>query len=180
MATALTGCVARGRDPAGGSSDPSTFPSLSVETDAPPDGLAVDVSVVRGFDADGPARVRIAVENAGGGERTLLFGAIPPFTSLWGEHRTSDARAVLVPIDQTRKAAVIPETPADGTWRATGDLAVNMTAVQVSVAPGERIERTYAVLAGADSDRLRPGAYRFEADDYAGEGPWGFTVTVTY
>lgn len=160
---------------------PATYPSLSVATDpvSLPD-LSVDVSVVEGFDADSPARVRIAVENTGDREETPIFGATPPFTEHRGRQVDGAAAALLVPVDRPHMAEVIPGTPENDTWQATDDFAVNATAVQVPLSPGETVGRTYAFLAAPDSEGLPAGDYRFEKREYAGDGSWGFTVTVSY
>lgn len=182
-ATAVAGCTAV-RSPNSNDGTPTDasapYPSLSVEADPVSDPeLSATVSVVRGFDAEGPARIRIELENAGDRERTPIFGVTPPFTELWGERVDGEGRAVLVPVDRPHMARVIPETGEAG-WRATDDFGINATAVQVPMAPGERIGRTYAFLAAAETDGLRAGEYRFEAREYAGDGDWGFTVVVSY
>lgn len=141
--------------------------------------LSATVSVVREFDADGPARIRIELSNDGDRERTPIFGVTPPFTKLRGEQVEGEAEAVLVPVDRPHMVEVIPESP-DGEWRATDDFGVNATAVQVTLSPGDRLGRTYAFLGAADGEGLAAGEYRFEAEEYAGDGSWGFTVAVSY
>lgn len=179
------GCLAA---PAGGfrqdgestSDGAARYPSLTARADpSPHPSLAVTVSVVRVPDERGPARLRVTVENTGDRERTATFGAVPPFTKLWGEHVDGAGGAVLVPLDHPHKTAVIPASPANHAWRATGDVAVNATAVVKTLDPGDRLSRTYAVLADADSDRLHAGAYRFKDERYVGDEPWGFTVAVS-
>ncbi len=171
---ALAGCLSDPADPAA----ESTHPTLSVEADPTPDGVAVTVSVARGFDADGPARLRIALTNDGSDDFSAIFGTVPPFTDLHGEQIGGEGQLLLVPTDHERKQRVIPDTPIDGTWQATGDVATNATAIITDVPPGETLSQTYDLLAGPETEGLPAGDYRFEVRDYLGQETWGFTVSV--
>lgn len=171
---ALAGCLNGAADPSSG----STNPALSVETDPAPDDVSVTVSVHRGVDSEGPARLRIALTNEGNSDLSAIFGTVPPFTDLHGEEVGGDARLLLVPTDHKRKQRVIPDTPIDGTWRATGDVATNATALMTDVPPDETVSQTYDLVAGPESEGLPPGEYRFEVRDYLGIEMWGFTVSV--
>lgn len=169
----LAGCF-------GDSPGPASTPTdrLTVETDPDPEGVSVSVSVQRGFDAAGPARLRIALTNEGSEPLSAIFGTVPPFTDLHGEQVDGDARLLLVPTDDRRKQRVVPETPLDGTWRATGDVATNATAIITDVPPDETRSQTYDLLAGPETAGLPAGDYRFEVRDYLGIETWGFTVSV--
>ncbi len=160
----------------------TTYPDLSVESDSAPDSasVTVDVAVVREFGPDHPAGIRIALTNDGESEFDALFGPIPPFTTLYGERVEGTDRLLLVPRDRPHMRQVIPASPDNGTWRATGDVAVNATALLMDLDPDETVSRTYDLLAAADNDELSAGEYRFEAEDYLGHGSWGFTVSVSY
>jgi hypothetical protein len=173
-AAALAGCLGESVAPASG----STHPTLSVETDPTPDDVSVTVSVLRGFDAEGPARLRIALTNEGSDDLSAIFGTVPPFTDLHGEQVGGNAQLLLVPTDHQRKQRVIPDTPIEGTWRATGDVATNATAIMTDVPPDETMSQTYDLLAGPDTEGLPAGEYRFEERDYLGIETWGFTVSV--
>jgi len=174
----VAGCLGLRNDP--GSRD-SGAPNIAVESDPAAESVPVtiDVAVVRGFGPDHPAAIRIAVTNDGRSEFRALFGSVPPFTTLHGERRRGTDRLLLVPRDRPHMRRVIPASPRNGTWRATGDVAVNATALWMDLVPDETVSRTYDVLAAPDNDELSPGEYRFEADDYLGRGAWGFTVRVS-
>lgn len=176
-ATALAGCFAGTLEPESG--DGSTYPSLSVDTDPLAGPASASVSVVRDFDADRPARLRIALTNEGDDALSAIFGTVPPFTDLHGEHTEEDARLLLVPTDDQRKRRVIPETPSGGTWRATDDVATNATAIMTEVPASETVAQTYDLLTGPETDGLPAGDYRFEVRDYLGRETWGFTVSVS-
>lgn len=160
----------------------STYPEIVVDADPAPESapVTIDVAVVRSFGSDHPGQIRIAVTNDSENEFSALFGPIPPFSTLDGRRIDGDARLLLIPTDDTHKQQVIPESASDGTWRATGDVAVNATALWVDVVPDETLTRAYDVLAAPDTDGMPAGEYRFEAEDYLGHESWGFTVTVSY
>ncbi|MFT4891112.1 MAG: hypothetical protein ACI9YT_002034 [Halobacteriales archaeon] len=166
---------------ASGTAD-STYPEIVVDSDPAPESapVSIDVAVVRSFGADHPARIEISLTNDGKREFPALFGPIPPFSTLDGEWIDGTARLLLIPTDDSHKQQVIPGTATDGTWRATGDVAVNATALRVDVAPGETVSQTYDLLAAPESEGLPAGEYRFEAEDYLGRESCGFTVTVSY
>jgi hypothetical protein len=175
----IAGCL-------GGSSDPgtgdSTYPEIVVDSDPAPESapVTIDIAVVRSFEADHPARIDISLTNDGEHEFSALFGPIPPFSTLEGERIDGTARLLLVPTDDSHKQQVVPGTASDGTWRATGDVAVNATALRVDVAPDQTLSGTYDLLAAPDTEGLPAGEYRFGAEDYLGHGSWGFTVSVSY
>ena len=156
----------------------SAHPGISVDADPAPDDVSVTVSVERGFDSEGPARLRIALTNDASEDFSAIFGTVPPFTDLHGDQVGGEARLLLVPTDHDRKQRVVPETPIDGTWQATGDVATNATAITTDVPPGETIAQTYDLVAGPDTEALPAGDYRFEMPDYLGIETWGFTVSV--
>ena len=177
-AAAFSGCVdglTTGPDGA-----EQSHPDISVETDPAPGPASVTVSVERAFDDDGPARLRIALTNDGDEPLSAIFGTVPPFTGLHGDQVEGDARLLLVPTSNQRHQRVIPDTPIDGSWRATGDVATNATAITKDVPAGETLSETYDLLAGPETEVLPAGEYRFEVRDYLGRETWGFTVSVTY
>jgi hypothetical protein len=173
----LAGCFAGALD--SDSNDGSTYPTLSVDADPLSGSGTVSVSVIREFGPEQPARLRIALTNDGDEALSAIFGTVPPFTDLHGDHTEGDARLLLVPTDDQRKRRVIPETPSDGAWRATGDVATNATAIMTEVPTGETVAQTYDLLAGPETDGLPTGDYRFEVRDYLGRETWGFTVSVS-
>lgn len=184
LSVTCAGCV--------GSTGSTDYPSLRVSDDEVPVEFAdVSATVVRQFDDDGPAEIRVAFTNESDAEREFGFSASPPFSGLNGRTGDRDDFALLAPLESEvhvhasmegtpPASAVIPDEPTDGCWRATADINAEPIAVPRRLAPGETLAETYALLAapvGEESCPLR-GEYRFESNSYFEDDRWGFSAIL--
>ncbi|GAA0655220.1 hypothetical protein [Salarchaeum japonicum] len=191
-ATALGGCLgdATGRDDTttdGTTTDGTTttpanrtrFVVEDVTLDDLPDDVDADVTVTGATDATEfyPPTVQVAVTNTADAARTWQFGAIVPWSTLYGERGDGDATALLAPGGVGND--VVPNAPQDDAcWRATDGIATVQVVNDVEFAPGETRRGTYALLGGPESDCLTAATYRFESSNYLGETEWGFEVSL--
>lgn len=151
----------------------------NIALDSLPDDLdaSVDVTATQDVTASHPAVLEIAVTNTADAERTWQFGAIVPWSSLYGEQGDGKRTVLLAPGGEENK--VVPDAPQkDACWRATDGIATVQVVKEKTFAPGETKSATYAFLAGPESDCLVPGTYRFEDNNFLGETKWGFEVTL--
>lgn len=138
---------------------------------------SVDVTAAQDVTESHPAVFEIAVTNTADAERTWQFGAIVPWSSLYGDQTAGKRTVLLAPGGEEND--VVPDAPQPDTcWRATDAIATIQVVKQKTFAPGETKRATYAFLAGPESDCLAPGTYRFEDNNYLGETTWGFEVTL--
>lgn len=194
----LAGCV--GTASSGeGSAD---TPTVSVESvDEHPPRARVEVSVVRQFSRDRPAKVEVAYTSTADSNREVDFQASPPFSEYLSAGQQSPRLAV-IPDDHSHVAPVdvrsgseragstterdpgadrlVPRTPVDGCWRVPTAFAVYGAAHPQTLSSGETVAEEYAVLGHAANEAcLPPGTYRFEQDPYAGRRePWGFALRI--
>jgi len=175
----LAGCLGTGESPSeedgNGAGTPDGYPGISIETD---DNTREDVeftaTVLRGFDDDAPARIRIAFENAGDERQSFPFGYVKPFYGLESKRKGGDEELFLDP----GYWRMTPEEPVDGCWKL-GDSPhlVNDAAREAELDPGEALTNEYDVYAGPD-DCLAAGEYRFEHS--GGFYEWALVVTLAY
>lgn len=151
----------------------------NVALDSLPDDVdaSVDVTATQDVTESHPAVFEIAVTNTADGERTWEFGAVVPWSSLYGEQGDGKRTVLLAPGGEEND--VVPDAPQeDACWRATDGIATIQVVKEKTFAPGETKSATYAFLAGPESDCLGPGTYRFEDNNFLGETKWGFEVTL--
>jgi|GEM_PF-1153892 len=173
--TTTDGTTADGTPPAG----ETRFVVENVEVDALPVGVDADVSVTETADATTghPATVEVAVTNTADAPRAWRFGAVVPWSTLYGDRVDDDATVLLAPGGAENE--VVPEPPQnDGCWRATDGIATIQIVNEAEFAPGETRRETYALLGGPESDCLTAATYRFEKPNYLGQIDWGFEVTL--
>jgi hypothetical protein len=184
LSVGLAGCSAPTGSP--------DYPTVRVSNEPVPVELAdVSAEVVRQFDDEAPAEIRVAFTNTSGDERAFSFSASPPFSGLGGQHETRDAFALLVPLESTVHVAArieglpapteaIPDAPTDGCWLATASLSAHPVSVPRRLAPGETLAETYALLAAPFGEEPCPlsGTYRFESNSYFDERLWGFSAIL--
>ncbi|WP_353634023.1 hypothetical protein ABSL23_12940 [Halobacterium sp. NMX12-1] len=173
-AAALAGCTGA---PAGDTpDDTSDFPYTltNVQTDDPPvENATIDVTVTAQFTTDHPARLEVAFTNDADDARTFTFGSLVPWDAIRGTREDGDATLLLSP-----DAGVTPEEPSDDCWQATDGVALPAVMREETLDPGETASREFRVLAAHDSEECHPtGTYRFEDDNYLGEG-WRFSLNV--
>lgn len=184
LSLALAGCSVPGES--------TSYPEVRVSNDEESVDFAdVRATVVRQFDDDAPARIRVAFTNTDDAEREFSFSAAPPFSGLIGRRGNSDAFALLVPLETEVHVAaaidglpapteVIPDEPTDGCWLATESLSADPVSVPRRLAPGETLAETYALLAAPFGNNPCPltGEYRFRSHSYFDGNLWGFSAIL--
>lgn len=163
----------------GTTTDETQFVVNDVTVDDLPDDVDADPTVTGTADATTmhPPAVEVAVTNTADAARTWQFGAIVPWSTLYGTRTDSGATALLAPGGAENE--IVPDTPQeDACWRATDGIATAQVVNEVEFAPGETKRGTYALLGGPESDCLTAATYRFEDGNYLGETEWGFEVTL--
>ncbi|MEE6210523.1 hypothetical protein U3A55_10175 [Salarchaeum sp. III] len=150
-----------------------------VTLDDIPDDVDASLAVTGTADATTmhPPAVEVSVTNTADAARTWQFGAIVPWSTLYGSRTDGDATALLAPGGAENE--VVPDAPQDDAcWRATDGIATAQVVNEVEFAPDETKRGTYALLGGPESDCLTAATYRFEDGNYLGETEWGFEVTL--
>lgn len=150
--------------------DVNSFPHLSLEDIADPNGGEVNftVEVLHQFGDEGPAELDITLTNDSSSDRTFEFGGFQPFDRPWGEHTESNATIVVVPGEDTPTPPTedhIPNEPTnESCWQAIRPVVVEEELVSIDTAPGESIGGTHLVLADHESEEcLERGTYQFSA-----------------
>lgn len=144
---------------------PTGDPPADRTQPVPPARFAFDANVLQQASADGPARFRVALTNAGSRTVTVHLGA----GLLWSVGGEYPDALVVLPDDYVPADA--PATPADGCWRFPSDRRVVIPALASlgRLPPGDRFTTTFAVYDDPGDDRCFPaGEYRVR-DDFA----WG-------
>lgn len=161
------------------------FPTISVESDESQlEHTNIAVEVVRHFDADGPARLRITFTNTYREARTFEFGPIQPFSDVSGTHVSRDASLLLHPGAHRGFGMEddVPEAPENGCWQIPDTMvAVSDLLTTPELAPCESLSREYDLYAFLGETCLAEGEYRFE-DHGVGEigYEWGFSVFLSH
>jgi len=148
-------------------------PTVTVEVGETDDRVGFDVERLNGFDADEPARLRIALTNETGEDATFLMGPHPPFSGLFSESVDTDSRVVVLP-EVEFHADVLPDEPSEGCWSAEGQIETLGVESNVDLDPGEKVERTYVLASDHEAEDCLPdGEYRFRDEiELESEDDW--------
>jgi len=171
----IAGCL-------GGDDTPPEYPDITIEPeDSTRENVEFTATVLRAFDNEAPARIRIAFENAGDERQEFIFGPIRPFEIVRATRDSGDERLFLDPESGTElwpSDDPRPDEPVGGCWKLTDDIlpAIPDITSGATLDPGEELTNEYDVYAGPD-DCLTAGEYRFgpPSDSY----DWGLVVTLT-
>jgi len=104
--------------------------------------------------SDGPALLRIAVENRGEDPLEVIGGPSPPLTSTSTRGSEMGNFLYLISKDEVGVAfdgQIIPENPTDTCWVMNGELSTYQMANGATIPAGGELSREYAVLAGPGS-----------------------------
>jgi len=104
--------------------------------------------------SNGPALLRIAVENRCGNPLEVTGGPSPPFTSTSARGSETGNHLYLISKDEIGVAfngQIIPENPTDTCWVANGELSTYQMARGATIPAGGELSREYAILAGPRS-----------------------------
>ncbi|MCU4751180.1 hypothetical protein OB919_04160 [Halobacteria archaeon AArc-curdl1] len=159
--------------------EPGTgFPSIELLADeSDRDHIAVATSILRHFDATGPARIEIVVQNTSDDRQQFTFLDWPPFPADTGFHSDGETGLFLAPEDGYQ--VNVPDEPADGCWHIADPPATSDVLTTVELDPCETISETYGLYHVTGDTCLKAGEYRFSVADVGAQGnEWGFTVLL--
>lgn len=138
--------------------------------------MSLDVEVRAPFTGSGPARLRFALSNDTADGLVVRTNASAgqggPFTAVWGDHRSGDARLGLFRRDGWAAKCVgetgsstVPDSPVDGCWRPPCR-AVDLPSLhgQFEVPPGGERAGVYVLLDGFNDECLPGGTYAFDGE----------------
>jgi len=168
------------------------FPTISVESDKSEiEGVQLAVTVVRNFDEEAPARLRVTFLNDSDETQEFMFGSIQPFSQLGGANEEhEDEQLILIPETEGGWSyqGEVPEEPINGCWGLPDEetLLVDDLATSAELAPNETISMEYDVFdegpSPFDEDGsvcLAEGEYRFDDSDVGGQN-WDFSLSLKY
>jgi len=138
--------------------------------------LCLRVATVREYTDESPAVIELSVRNCIDRTVTVMFGMCAPFSELFPTEYDGKSPA-LVPTSEfveDRPDEEVPEyldwdqyrsqSPEDGTWKLTEGFTRLDVGHQLQLAPGERLQNRYEILAGPRASELPMGEFRFRTD----------------
>ncbi|PSQ60787.1 hypothetical protein BRD18_00090 [Halobacteriales archaeon SW_7_71_33] len=138
--------------------------------------LCLRVATVREYTDESPAVVELSVRNCIDRAVTVMFGMCAPFSELFPTEYDSQSPA-LVPTSEfveDRPDEEVPEyldwdqyrpqSPEDGMWKLTEGFTRLDVGHQLQLAPGERLQNRYELLASPKASEPPTGEFRFRTD----------------
>lgn len=204
IVAANSGCVGGTMDSSSGDSENADDEAMTVtvgDYSIPKEReIEVQVSVVRQFTEQHPARLEIEVQNVADEKRHLRFGHTVPFSGFIGEHTDTDATLTLFPEDgQGYMYDDAPRRFEDGCWFPPDIQATESILRGERLESGEKVAKAYDLYVGLqsppDSSGLEPaptdadwcidpGTYEFNTETFGAEStenldkPWGFSLVI--
>lgn len=156
------------------------FPVITVEPDdSELEEAHITINVIRHFDNDGPARLRITFLNDSNREREFVFLDSAPFPASSGFHSDGETGLFISPVNGL--GVEDPEEPTDGCWYVDDVPPIEDIEQMVDLASCQTVTETYNVYNVAGEDCLKEGEYRFEVTDVGEQGhEWGFSLSLNY
>lgn len=144
--------------------------------------LQIEAQILAEMTNESPAILEISAINTSNQERRFVFGPIPPFSSIWPEHKTSDASLLLMPISKQKYVhseceTVIPDKP-DNCWQAHCQVLVNPAGTSKKIDSNDDISTEYAILQpSASSSCFQTGTYK-TTQKYQEDGSCSIEIDV--
>ena len=156
------------------------FPVITVEPDDSEFGDAyIAVNIIRHFDDDGPAQIRITFLNDSNREQEFVFLDSAPFPASPGFHSDGETGLFMGPEDGY--GIDDPEGPTNDCWHIDDVPPIEDIEHIVDLESCEAVTETYNVYHVAGEDCLKEGEYRFEVTDIGEQGQeWGFSLFLNY
>lgn len=181
---ALAGCLNDCELPSDGDiseNEPGdAFPMVTVDpADSELEAAHITANIIRHFDTDGPAQLRITFLNDSNRERQFVFLNSAPFPAYTGFHSDGETGLFIAP--DSSAAIDEPNKAGDGCWHVHDVPPIDDIEDTVDLAACEAVTETYDIYHATGDDCLKEGEYQFEVADIGEQGhEWGFSLCLDY
>ena len=136
--------------------------------------VGFQVSVLRSFSRESPARLTIRLSNRRRRPISVWVGPTSPFWELLSASGPRGSALILIPDEYHARDEIVPSTPQGACWKARDRIVRTPTLREETLRVGETVAQAYTILAPMEQEIeacFEPGEYQFEQSLAVGTAP---------